>query len=256
MKPGFRLEDFRCALRRTAALARTDFASIVLRPLFWIWISVSALVYYYLIHTGHNFLYTGSNAAGSERAYVTSEFAVADDSVLLSILLSTFFACVIAGLTPIQDDDSNVGMLLHSTPLRISEYVWGKLAAITALCGLVALLQVAMMILVYHGLPFPEATAWRGPLQLSNYIVPTLVFTLPYLLFLSAVSYAASSAFRQPSLVFVVPFGLMIAFFIYRGISLQMSDAWVRTIPLADPSGFVWLRETYLQKRSRDGVLQ
>ena len=47
-------------------------------------------------------------------------------------LLYGFFASIAAGMAVISDDEARVGDMLHSTPLRPGEYVWGKFLAILA----------------------------------------------------------------------------------------------------------------------------
>ena len=82
-----------------------------------------------------------NTSLGSPKAWVDSEFQTAYVYALISYFMVSFFVAVAAGMPLIRDAEQKVGDLLHSTPLRPSEYVWGKfLAALTAsLAGMLVL---------------------------------------------------------------------------------------------------------------------
>ena len=73
---------------------------------------------------------------GGTKAYVTSEFAVAMQLAIVTTLFYGFFVAVAAGMTVIQDDQWRLGELLHATPLRPGEYIWGKFTAVLAGCAI------------------------------------------------------------------------------------------------------------------------
>ncbi len=54
---------------------------------------------------------------------------------VVTILFYGFFVAVAAGMTVIQDEQWRLGELLHATPLRPGEYIWGKFAAVLAGCA-------------------------------------------------------------------------------------------------------------------------
>ena len=102
---------------------------------------------------GHVHIGTGDASVGGTKAWITSEFAVAMQLAILTPILYGFFLAVAAGMTIVQDDEWRLGDLLHSTPLRPGEYVWGKFAAV--LFGALAVLghPLAAMVFFNHVLP-------------------------------------------------------------------------------------------------------
>ena len=96
---------------------------------------------------------SGDATVGGTKAYITSEFAVAMQLSIFTMLFYGFFVAVAAGMTIIQDEEWRLGELLHATPLRPGEYVWGKFAAVLAACVIVLGFHLAAMMFFNHVLP-------------------------------------------------------------------------------------------------------
>ena len=76
---------------------------------------------------------------------------------ILTLLFYAFFLAVVAGMTIIQDDEWRLGDLIHATPLRPGEYVWGKFAAV--LLGTLAVLAIHLAAMIFFN---PRAAQLRG----------------------------------------------------------------------------------------------
>ncbi|HSN88169.1 MAG TPA: hypothetical protein VL025_15530, partial [Thermoanaerobaculia bacterium] len=166
---------------RTVFVAET--AHQLTRPLFWSLILVLAL-FSGFFSTGNMQISTGDASVGGTKAWITSEFNFAFFLTMLVALVYGIFASIASGLAIPTDDEHKVGDLLHSTPLKPGEYVWGKFLAIT-FTFLVALgLHVVFTIFFYHLVPNAKAAEIRGPFDLLNYLRPVVVFAIPTLTFL------------------------------------------------------------------------
>ena len=139
----------RSGFGRFFTILRADLAYHAGRPLWWIW-TLTLVLMAWGMSTGQMTIQSGDSSVGGTKAWITSEFAVAKQLAPLTLLLYSFFLAIIAGMTIIQDDDWRVGDLLHSTPLKPAEYVWGKFTAVF-LCGLgVLAIHVAAMAFFFH----------------------------------------------------------------------------------------------------------
>jgi ABC-type Na+ efflux pump permease subunit len=159
------------------------------RPLFWI--CVLTLVFLaWGMSTGQMRIQSGDSSVAGTKAWITSEFAVAKQLAPLTLLFYAFFLAIIAGMTIIQDDQWRLGDLIHATPLKPAEYVWGKFAAVLA-CSLgVLAIHLAAMAFFFHFWPSSAARDIRGPFQLINYLRPAVVFSLPTIVFLAGTALA------------------------------------------------------------------
>ena len=104
----------------------------------------------------------------------------------------------------IHDDEWRLGELLHATPLRPGEYVWGKFVAVLAGSTAVLVLHLAAMVFFFHVLPDAKAQEFRGPFHALNYLRPALVFAMPALIFLAGLSFLAGERTRLPAVVFLL----------------------------------------------------
>ena len=101
-------------------------------------------------------------------------------------------------MTIIQDDEWRLGDLLHSTPLRPGEYVWGKFAAVLLVHAWPCWpIHLAAMAFFFHVLPNSAAKDIRGPFHLLNYLRPALVFSLPTIVFLAGTALAIGEWTRR-----------------------------------------------------------
>mgnify|MGYP006277675045 CR=1 FL=1 len=233
---------------RLARIFRFDLAWHLRRPLFWIWLAVLALNAWGL-STGSLTISSGEAQVGGTEAWITSQFAVSQMVAITVFVFYIFFIAVAAGMAVIQEaDEWEVGELLHATPLRPGEYVWGKAGALFAVFLVVLAAQMAFSVFFNHVLPHPAGAEIFGPFALANYAVPALVFGVPPILFLGGVSFLLGERTRKPILVYLFPIALVAAtVFLW-----DWSPAWLdadlnRWLMLVDVSGFRWLNETWLQ---------
>src|SRR5262249_18732738 len=150
------------------------------------------------LSSGNVTVQAGDSAPGEKKAWVTSEFAVAQILTLVVSLLYPFFLAVAAGMTVIHDDELQVGELLHSSGLRPAEYVWGKFLGVLVCFGAVLGLHLLCMMFVLHVLPGTGTAGTRGPFAVRNYLSPALVMVVPTLIFLAGTSFAAGVWTRRP----------------------------------------------------------
>ena len=132
---------------------------------------------------------------------------------------------------------------------RPGEYIWAKFMAVLAGCALIVVIQLASMLFFNHVLPNSEAHEMRGPLHAFNYLIPTLLFAVPTIVFLAGLSFAAGEWSRRPILVFVLPVAIVLVdgFFLWDW-SPNWLDPRINDLMMwIDPSGFRWLNETWLK---------
>ena len=167
------------SFRRLGLVAGLDISESLRRPLFILFALLMAWNGF-LASRGSWIFRSIDTSLGGSKAWVDSEFQTAYIYGLIGFLLIAFFVTVAAGTPLIRDGERNVGPLLHSTPLRPGEYVWGKFLA--ALAG--SLLAIAFLPLVTgifsHLLPDPGLPESYGPFQLAFYLRPFLVILLAY----------------------------------------------------------------------------
>ncbi|HYG64077.1 MAG TPA: M1 family aminopeptidase [Thermoanaerobaculia bacterium] len=218
------------------------------RPLFWFLVALLFLMSWGM-STGNVSISSGDASVGGTKAWLTSEFSVAMIVIYMVALVYSFFAAIAAGLTIPADDEAKVGEILHATPLRPGEYVWGKFLAILA--GFLAVLAIHLLFSAFfnHAVPDPERAEIRGPFELVNYLRPALVFALPALVFILGVSLFLGERWRRPMAVFLFPTALLVlcGFFLWDWAPTWLDPRINRALMLIDPSGFRWLNETWLK---------
>jgi ABC-2 type transport system permease protein len=192
---------------------------------------------------------SGDATVGGTKALVTSEFAIAMQLAVVTTLFYGFFVSVAAGMTVIQDDEWRLGELIHATPLEPGEYIWAKFTAVLAGCVLIVVLHLASMLFFNHVLPNSEAHEVRGPLRALNYLIPTLLFSAPSIIFLAGLSFAVGEWSRRPILVFVLPVAIVLVdgFFLWDWLPNWLDPRLNNLMMWIDPSGFRWLNETWLK---------
>ncbi len=126
--------------------------------------------------------------------------------------------------------------------------MWGKfLAAVGATVAMIGIFILAT-ILFSHGLPDPELFAAYSPFSLRIYLLPALVFLLPGMIFLAGACFALGRFTGRPVAVYLLPAALLVFFygFFWSWRPPEHTEA-VRTFyQFIDPSGFRWLRQTFL----------
>lgn len=233
---------------RLGTVVRTELAHQVRRPLYVILLVITCLVVWGL-SSGNVTIESGASQVGGQKAWVTSEFAVAQTLIFLTFLLHTFFISVGAGMGVIADDEARVGPILHTTPLTPREYVWGKFLAVLAAYGLALGALVAFMLFFHHALPAGANAEYRGPFSLLNYLRPAFFFGVPLLVFTAGAAFAVGELTRRPVLVYFLPVVMLFvcAFFLW-----DWSPGWLdprvnRFLMAVDPAGLRWLSETWVK---------
>ena len=235
-------------LRRLGIVFGRDLSQNARRSMVFIWLAVVFLLAWGL-SSGVVRIQSGDSTVGGQKAFVTSEFAVAQLLVILVSLIYGFFASVISGMSVIHDEECRIGEILHATPLKPGEYIWGKFLAVLAVSMLVLGLHLAMMMFFSHGLPAGESAEYRGAFGLANYLRPALLFALPTIIFFTGVSFAVGEWTRRPILVFFLPVAVFLGcvFFLWDWAPSWLSPNVDRFLMLIDPAGFRWLNETLLK---------
>jgi ABC-type transport system involved in multi-copper enzyme maturation permease subunit len=236
------------SLRRLSLVARADLAFHLRRPLTWILVVIVVLSVW-MLASGFLRIQSGDSAVGGTKAWITSEFAVAQVTCFLVALLYSFFVAVAAGMAVIQDDERKVGEILHATPLTAWEYVFGKVAGILVCFLAVLVIHQLAAGIANHLLPNDKADEIRGPFSIAAYVIPTLAFGVPPILFLTFTTFAVGLRFRKPILVFVIPVAFLLgcAFFLWDWSPTWLSPKWNRVLMAIEPFGFRWLNETHLK---------
>lgn len=233
------------SLHRLFSVYVADLRHHAKRPLFWILLLMLAVQFWFISRTQPQ--WAGSTDVGGVKIHLNSEFALADLFSQFFMVFYAFFIAVAAGLGVIQDEESKVGEVLHATPLRPSEYLWGKfLAVATAFLG-VLLLQILIAFLLLQVFPAPDMAEYLGPFRWRNYFRGIPYLALPNLIFLAGVSFAVGERTRKPVLVFLLPvaFFLLGIFFLWSWSPTWLPLKWNRLLMWLDPSGGRWFTETW-----------
>lgn len=236
------------SLRRAWEVFRLDLRHHFKRPLFWILILIVALIAW-MMSTGHMRISSGDSDTGGQKAWISSEFGNARVLGLLAAVFFSFFVAVGAGMVVIRDEETKVTEVLHATPLRIGEYVWGKFLAVFCAFLLVFLLQLGFHAFSNHVLASAKSGEYVGPFEVWNYLGPSIVFVLPTILFFAGTTFAIGARWRRPIPVFFLPVAVLLAsiFFLWDWSPTWLDPRINRALMLIDPSGVRWLSETWLK---------
>jgi ABC-2 type transport system permease protein len=235
------------SLRRLGLVAGLDFRESLRRPLFLIWAALMAWNGW-LISRGDWFFRSVDTSLGGPKAWVNSEFQITYVFALSTFFLLAFFVAVAAGTPLARDEELHVGPLLHSTPLRPGEYVWGKfLAALLASFAAVAVMPLTAAVFS-RLLPDPSFPDIYGPFHLMSFLRPSLVFLLPAVVFTAGAAFAIGRFTGRPIVVFLLPIILFLFYnnFFWRYFPPTLSAEALAALRHLDPSGFRWLKENWL----------
>ena len=225
--------------RRIAAVVLFDLKENSKRPLLWIWIFL-ALLMSMVMSAGVLRIHSGQDMAGGVQAHVTSQFANAYEMSLFMAILFPLFVAVVAGMGVLRDGELRLEPLLHSTPLRPTEYVWGKFVAALVTIFFVLGVQVLLLILFKQGLTGAGKPELVGEFVLANYLVPMVMLLVPLILFVAGTTFFIGEGTRNPVLVNMVPLILLLAciFFLWTWCQPIAPDTTNSSRQWAD-----WLRE-------------
>jgi ABC-2 type transport system permease protein len=235
------------SLRRLGLVAGLDLQESLRRPLFLIFAALMAWNGW-MMSRGSWIFRSIDTSLGGSKAWADSEFQTTYVYGLISFFMISFFVAVAAGMPLIRDTETGIGDLLHSSPLRPGEYVWGKfLAALLSAFAAVAVLPVSTGLLT-HLLPDPGNPEIYGPFHLMSYVRPLLVFLVPAVVFTAGVTFAIGRWTGRPILVFLFPVLVFLLYnnFLWRVYPPRMSEGLSDVLRYIDPSGFRWLKESWL----------
>ena len=234
-------------MRRFLLIFRLDLVTAMLRPPFWVLVVIVGFTTWGL-SSGNVTISSGDASVGGTKAWITSEFAIAQIITILVPMFYSFFIVVGAGMTVIRDQELKVGEILHATRLKPREYIWGKFGGVLTAFLMVLLAHLLFTILIYHVMPRPALDEVRGPFELLNYLRPALFFSIPAILFYAGIAFLIGERTRKPILVFFFPVVVILvcAFFLWNWSPTWLDYRWNRLLMLIDPAGFRWLNETWL----------
>jgi ABC-type transport system involved in multi-copper enzyme maturation permease subunit len=237
------------SLARLRIVFSQELSYMYRRPLFWFLMAILAVISSSFASGGFEF-YAGSTVVGGVKPWLTSEFTFALLLTTLLAMVYTFFGSIASGMAIISDDEARISDMLLSTPLRPSEYVWGKFLAILA--GFLTAFGVQLLLII--ALPYGLPDAWMqegilGPFDLVNYLRPALVFALPTLVFYLGVAFYLGERWRRPITVFLFPTALMVLdiFFIRRWTPAWLDPKINQLLMYVDPVGSRWINETWIK---------
>lgn len=234
-------------MRRTLLVFRRDLRSGFRRPMIWVLLAILALTAFGL-SSGNMRISSGDSTVGGTKAWITSEFAQTQMLTLVVGIFYIFFVAVAAGMAVIQDQESQVGEILHSTPLKAREYVWGKFLAVLGVFAVVLAVHQLLTMIFFQALPNDMADEIRGPFGLVNYLRPAILMAFPTIIFMAGLSFAIGERWRKPILVFFFPVFVLLtcAFFLWNWTPSWLDPRIDRVLMLIDPTGFRWLNQTWL----------
>ncbi|MEP7381531.1 MAG: M1 family aminopeptidase [Gemmatimonadota bacterium] len=236
--------------RRLMVVARDEFTLTLRRPMVWTLLALLLLLSWGIAEgVVQVALGSGDASVGGKKAFLTSQFAITQIMTVFTFTIYTFFAAAAAGLSVIRDDESRALEVLQATPLRPTEYAWGKFLGVSTAFLVVLAVNLAALILFLSVLPNADMLDVRGPFATGNYLVPALAIAVPNILFTTGVAFGVGTGTRRSILVFAAPIALLVlsAFFLWSWSPTWLSESWNRVLMFADPAAARWLSETYLK---------
>jgi ABC-type transport system involved in multi-copper enzyme maturation permease subunit len=234
-------------LSRPYAVFSADCTYNLRRPFYYIWLVVM-IWNAWLLSIGEWIIRSVDTAVGTQKSFVNSEFQIAFAFALMSVLFVGLFTAIAAGTPLLRDAQHGVGAIIHATPLRPREYVWGKFVAALATSLGVILVFVVILILLNEVVPNPAAADIHGPFRLRNYLMPALCFVVPAVVFMAGVSFAIAEFTRRVVLVYLFPVVVVLVAMngLYAWYPPDASPGFTALMQSIDPGGFRWLKQTWL----------
>jgi ABC-2 type transport system permease protein len=234
---------------RVLSVARLDLVSTLRRPMWWTWIALIGFLA--LAFSRHSIILPGGDSAvGGKSVWLTSEFAVASDAMILGLMLHVFFITIVAGMSVIRDEEYQIGEILHATPLTAGEYIWGKFFAVLVSFLLVIAAEFTLFAISNHLYPHNSSPELYGPFAFGNYFRPALVFAVPQFLFLGGVAFMVGERSRRPILIFVLPAAVLLLTVMVLGhdSAAQNSGRGLQNLLMwCDPTGLAWFRDRWIE---------
>jgi len=189
---------------RFRAVFGLELRGTLTRPMVWVLLGILVLLCW-LMSRGELSIASGDATVGGKKAWLTSEFSIAFQLIMVVSALHGFFLSIVAGMAPLADDEQQVTELLGATPLSPAEYVWGKFSAVLTAFLAILLCHLTLLAAFSYLVPNPAAAEIRGPFAAWHYLRPALAFALPSLLFFAGFAFYLGARFRRPLLVFLFP---------------------------------------------------
>jgi ABC-2 type transport system permease protein len=232
---------------RLRASFDVEFWNSFRRPLYIILAIILAL-FAFGLSSGNLSISSGDSSVGGTKAWITSEFAQTQTMTYLTLLIYAFFIAAAAGLCLLRDRETQVDVLLHSTPLKPGEYVWGRFLAVMAAFLVFMVFQAAANAFFNHIVPNSNATDIRGPFSAVAYLRPVLMIGLPFAVFYAGLTMYIGEKSRSAVMVFVLPVATLLVsgFFLWTWSPSWLSLGLNRVLQVIEPAGYRWLNETYL----------
>lgn len=234
-------------MSRFGAVFSTEFQANLKRPFFWVWYALLA-VNAFLMSTGNWIIRSVDTSVGTQKSFVNSEFQIAFVFALMPFIMMGIFMAIAAGTTILRDEQWRIGEIIHTTPLRPGEYVWGKFLAVLANALLIIGLFVLTLIFLNEVVPHPGSDI-HGAFKLRNYVCPAIAFILPALVFTASIAFAIGVFTRRTALVYLFPvFMLLLAMnFLYYWYPPSHTPLQTYMWQVLDPGGFRWLKQTWFR---------
>lgn len=236
------------ALSRWRHVARQEFLSGLRKPAYWILFGILVLLAWGFAQ-GSVIISSGESIAGGTRPHVTSMFNQSMIQAVAIMGIGAWFLTIAAGMILPREAELQVEEVLHSTRLTPGEYVWGKFGGAVGVFLVGWTLFLCALVGFNHVFAPGGDADHIGPFALVNYLVPTLVFGVPQILFFAGAAFFLGAWTRRPIAVFAFP---VVVLLLTMTLLTLWSPSWLdpavnRALMLIDPSGYRWLNETFLK---------
>ncbi len=170
----------------------------------------------------------------SEKAYANSAYSMSA-IILIMTIFSLLISSAVMGVPIYRDLEHRTHTYLFSYPIKERDYLLGRfLGSFVVLIFICLGTQFGFLFGSALGpyLGLEEAERF-GPFSLSAYVIPTLIFTLPNMLFTGAIFFALVALTRQ---VFATYVGSILLFILYLVANTLTADLEYRNlVDLLDP---------------------
>ena len=237
------------AFSRWWEVARREFRAECRRPASWILLVLLAFMAFAAAQ-GAFIISTGSFLIDAERPWVTSVYSQGMVQSVVMLAVAAWFLAISCGMAVIRDHELQVTEVLRSTRLTPGEYAWGKFCGAAGAFAGAWLVFLVLLVLFAHGIRgLVIDSELIGPFHAWNYVFPTLLFGVPQILLFGGVAFFLGTWTRRPIIVFAFPIASILVTLTFL---ITWSPTWLspdvnRLLMLIDPSGFRWLKETFLE---------
>jgi aminopeptidase N/ABC-type transport system involved in multi-copper enzyme maturation permease subunit len=211
-----------------ARIAAFEFRYQLRQSAFWVIYAIFVLLSFGLIAASENI-----SVGGGGNTHVNSPFVLS----LAHQIFNVFFMLAIAALVAsavARDTQTGYGPLIHATPIRKFDYLYGRFAGAFAVVAL-AFTSIGVGMLLGTAMPWVDSET-LGAFRPGDYVYAYLVFGLPGLFFTSAVLFALATATRSMMATYIGVVGLLILYLIANG-AIGTRPEWIRIAAWVEPFG-------------------